>query len=211
MHVAASVSTFVKHIIIGYFQENVDDGTVTNCRYLVVFVCLMTDGGVYLCLVFREFLRTAWEDIERFKDQRDRDLREALISYAIMQISMCKKVRCVRVCVCVCFAVSVCSCMPKCLKSERRTDCCCRCCAVSVKLTLALWFCHCHRESRCGPTPRSVSTKCETSPRQSLSPAPCPNSQSCCSDWDSISQSSFGSLCATLNESRPTTVWLAHN
>ncbi|XP_076026075.1 sorting nexin-4-like [Genypterus blacodes] len=39
----------------------------------------------------QEFLRTAWEDIERFKDQRDRDLREALISYAIMQISMCKK------------------------------------------------------------------------------------------------------------------------
>ncbi|KAM4608781.1 sorting nexin-4-like [Polymixia lowei] len=39
----------------------------------------------------QEFLRTAWEDIERFKEQKDRDLREALISYAIMQISMCKK------------------------------------------------------------------------------------------------------------------------
>uniref|UniRef100_A0A3Q4ALQ6 PX domain-containing protein n=1 Tax=Mola mola TaxID=94237 RepID=A0A3Q4ALQ6_MOLML len=38
-----------------------------------------------------EFVRTAWEDIERFKEQKDKDLREALISYAIMQISMCKK------------------------------------------------------------------------------------------------------------------------
>ncbi|XP_034042295.1 sorting nexin-4 [Thalassophryne amazonica] len=39
----------------------------------------------------QEFVRAAWEDIERFKEQKDRDLREALISYAIMQISMCKK------------------------------------------------------------------------------------------------------------------------
>ncbi|KAL6100682.1 snx4 [Pungitius sinensis] len=39
----------------------------------------------------QEFVRTACEDIERFKEQKDRDLREALISYAIMQISMCKK------------------------------------------------------------------------------------------------------------------------
>uniref|UniRef100_A0A8C9Y2M9 Sorting nexin 4 n=1 Tax=Sander lucioperca TaxID=283035 RepID=A0A8C9Y2M9_SANLU len=38
-----------------------------------------------------EFVQTAWEDIERFKEQKDKDLREALISYAIMQISMCKK------------------------------------------------------------------------------------------------------------------------
>ncbi|XP_068429303.1 sorting nexin-4-like isoform X2 [Clinocottus analis] len=39
----------------------------------------------------QEFVRAAWEDIGRFKEQKDRDLREALISYAIMQISMCKK------------------------------------------------------------------------------------------------------------------------
>lgn len=30
--------------------------------------------------------------MERFKVQKDRDLREAMISYAVMQISMCKKV-----------------------------------------------------------------------------------------------------------------------
>uniref|UniRef100_A0A8C3GBS8 Sorting nexin 4 n=1 Tax=Cyclopterus lumpus TaxID=8103 RepID=A0A8C3GBS8_CYCLU len=41
----------------------------------------------------QEFVRTAWEDIGRFKEQKDRDLREALISYAIMQISMCKKTK----------------------------------------------------------------------------------------------------------------------
>uniref|UniRef100_A0A3Q2DGA6 Sorting nexin 4 n=1 Tax=Cyprinodon variegatus TaxID=28743 RepID=A0A3Q2DGA6_CYPVA len=33
----------------------------------------------------------AWADILRFKDQKDKDLLEALISYALMQISMCKK------------------------------------------------------------------------------------------------------------------------
>ena len=47
-----------------------------------------------MCVVFviREFVRTAWDDIEHFKEQKDKDLREALISYAIMQIGMCKKV-----------------------------------------------------------------------------------------------------------------------
>uniref|UniRef100_A0AAX7VT41 PX domain-containing protein n=1 Tax=Astatotilapia calliptera TaxID=8154 RepID=A0AAX7VT41_ASTCA len=40
----------------------------------------------------QEFVRAAWDDIEHFKEQKDKDLREALISYAIMQISMCKKV-----------------------------------------------------------------------------------------------------------------------
>ncbi|KAL6086163.1 hypothetical protein STEG23_029623 [Scotinomys teguina] len=40
----------------------------------------------------REFVKNAWADIERFKEQKNRDLKEALISYAIMQISMCKKV-----------------------------------------------------------------------------------------------------------------------
>ncbi|XP_069010718.1 LOW QUALITY PROTEIN: sorting nexin-4-like [Embiotoca jacksoni] len=39
----------------------------------------------------QEFVRTAWGDIERFKEQKNRDLREALISFAIMQISICKK------------------------------------------------------------------------------------------------------------------------
>ncbi|KYO18154.1 sorting nexin-4 isoform B [Alligator mississippiensis] len=39
----------------------------------------------------RDFVKTAWADIERFKEQKNRDLKEALISYAVMQISMCKK------------------------------------------------------------------------------------------------------------------------
>ncbi|XP_054888220.1 sorting nexin-4 [Poeciliopsis prolifica] len=39
----------------------------------------------------QEFVEKAWNDIERFKEQKEKDLREALISYAIMQISMCKK------------------------------------------------------------------------------------------------------------------------
>uniref|UniRef100_A0A8C1Q4D7 Sorting nexin 4 n=1 Tax=Cyprinus carpio TaxID=7962 RepID=A0A8C1Q4D7_CYPCA len=43
-----------------------------------------------------EFVKSAWVDIERFKEQKDHDLRESLISYAIMQISMCKKVSTVK-------------------------------------------------------------------------------------------------------------------
>lgn len=67
----------------------------------------MTMVCIFVCdCVFREFVRTAWEDIEHFKEQKDKDLREALISYAIMQISMCKKVRVFvffsTVCVCSC-------------------------------------------------------------------------------------------------------------
>lgn len=44
---------------------------------------------VYPC---REHVERAWVDIERFDEQKDKDLREALINYAVMQISMCKKV-----------------------------------------------------------------------------------------------------------------------
>uniref|UniRef100_A0AAQ6I9W2 PX domain-containing protein n=1 Tax=Anabas testudineus TaxID=64144 RepID=A0AAQ6I9W2_ANATE len=38
-----------------------------------------------------EHVERAWVDMQRFKEQKDKDLREALISYAVMQISMCKK------------------------------------------------------------------------------------------------------------------------
>ncbi|XP_036400859.1 sorting nexin-4-like [Megalops cyprinoides] len=38
-----------------------------------------------------EFVKNAWEDIEHFREQKDRDLKEALISYAVMQISVCRK------------------------------------------------------------------------------------------------------------------------
>lgn len=47
-----------------------------------------------IALNFRDFVKSAWADIERFKEQKNHDLKEALISYAVMQISMCKKVRC---------------------------------------------------------------------------------------------------------------------
>ena len=39
----------------------------------------------------RELGENAWADIERFNEQKNRDLKEALISYDVMQISMCKK------------------------------------------------------------------------------------------------------------------------
>ncbi|XP_030065366.1 sorting nexin-4 [Microcaecilia unicolor] len=38
-----------------------------------------------------DFVKSAWADIDHFKEQKNRDLKEALISYAVMQISMCKK------------------------------------------------------------------------------------------------------------------------
>ncbi|XP_064420017.1 sorting nexin-4 [Latimeria chalumnae] len=39
----------------------------------------------------REFVQSARAEIDRFKEQKNQDLKEALISYAVMQISMCKK------------------------------------------------------------------------------------------------------------------------
>ncbi|KAM8910262.1 sorting nexin-4-like [Spinachia spinachia] len=39
----------------------------------------------------KEHVDRAWVDMQRFKEQKDKDLREALINYAVMQISMCKK------------------------------------------------------------------------------------------------------------------------
>ncbi|MED6242864.1 intercellular trafficking and secretion [Ilyodon furcidens] len=38
-----------------------------------------------------EHAEKAWADILRFKDQKNKDLQEALINYALMQINMCKK------------------------------------------------------------------------------------------------------------------------
>ncbi|XP_028256683.1 sorting nexin-4-like [Parambassis ranga] len=38
-----------------------------------------------------EHVERGWVDMHRFKEQKDKDLREALINYAVMQISMCKK------------------------------------------------------------------------------------------------------------------------
>ncbi|XP_062374130.1 sorting nexin-4-like [Sardina pilchardus] len=38
-----------------------------------------------------EHVHSGWEDMQRFKEQKDRDLREAFINYAYMQMSMCKK------------------------------------------------------------------------------------------------------------------------
>ncbi|XP_029681265.1 sorting nexin-4-like isoform X2 [Takifugu rubripes] len=40
---------------------------------------------------WREHVDKACEEMRRFKEQTDRDLREALVNYAVMQISMCKK------------------------------------------------------------------------------------------------------------------------
>ena len=39
----------------------------------------------------REFVKNAWVDTEQFKEQKNCDLNETLVSYAVMQISMCKK------------------------------------------------------------------------------------------------------------------------
>lgn len=51
--------------------------------------CLCALLDLFHC---REHVERAWVDMQRFKEQKDKDLREALINYAVMQISMCKKV-----------------------------------------------------------------------------------------------------------------------
>lgn len=39
----------------------------------------------------REFVKAAWADTEYSKEQKNHDLKEVLISYVVMQITMCKK------------------------------------------------------------------------------------------------------------------------
>ncbi|XP_034034383.1 sorting nexin-4-like [Thalassophryne amazonica] len=39
----------------------------------------------------KEHVEKAWVDMQHFKEQKDKDLRETLINYAVMQINMCKK------------------------------------------------------------------------------------------------------------------------
>ena len=71
-------------------------------------------------------------------------MREALISYAIMQISLCKKVW---------TSVEGFLFLFVCLFVFYSTAC--------FVLSKSVVFCYSSRESRCGPTPRSVSPKCE--------------------------------------------------
>ena len=66
-----------------------------NCLFELVIYSLFNlnkNNNDDYTLYFREFVKNAWADIERFKEQKNHDLKEALISYAVMQISMCKKV-----------------------------------------------------------------------------------------------------------------------
>uniref|UniRef100_A0A8C4X8I8 Sorting nexin 4 n=1 Tax=Erpetoichthys calabaricus TaxID=27687 RepID=A0A8C4X8I8_ERPCA len=54
----------------------------------------ITEGEEFVkskTLECEEYVQNSWIDIERFKEQKNQDLKEALISYAVMQISMCKK------------------------------------------------------------------------------------------------------------------------
>lgn len=50
------------------------------------------DDALFHIPFYREYVERAWADVLRFKEQKDKDLEEALINYAHMQISMCKKV-----------------------------------------------------------------------------------------------------------------------
>lgn len=79
-------------------------------------------------------MEKAWVDIQRFKEQKDKDLREALINYAVMQISMCKKVH-------------------QLAKVERKTG-------TQVYWMILFLLPNC-RESRFGAMPRNVSSRCE--------------------------------------------------
>lgn len=83
----------------------------------------------------REHSEKAWVDMRHFKEQKDRDLREALVNFAVMQISMCKKVG-------------------RCWHSRTRQPP-----FVSPPFRLRV-LCP-RRESRCGATPKSAFSKCD--------------------------------------------------
>lgn len=66
--------------------------SLSSSFFVLFFIRIKTDNLLPFVCAIREFVQKAWTDIERFQEQKDKDLREALISYAIMQISVCKKV-----------------------------------------------------------------------------------------------------------------------
>lgn len=74
----------MEHSVIHSFSAECPELRVEHVKHLLTEV---------IALHFRDFVKSAWADIERFKEQKNHDLKEALISYAVMQISMCKKVR----------------------------------------------------------------------------------------------------------------------
>lgn len=57
---------------------------------LLCFIC--TYMHIYVC-IWRDHVERAWAEMLRFQEEKDKDLRETLINYAVMQISMCKKVQ----------------------------------------------------------------------------------------------------------------------
>jgi len=44
-------------------------------------------------VIYRRFIDAALRDIDRFKRQKVKDLKEIFTNYAIMQIKQCKKVK----------------------------------------------------------------------------------------------------------------------
>lgn len=53
--------------------------------------------SLYCCL-HRKFIDASLRDIDRFKRQKVKDLKEIFTNYAVMQIKQCKKVCCVSPC-----------------------------------------------------------------------------------------------------------------
>ncbi|XP_072309467.1 sorting nexin-4-like [Eucyclogobius newberryi] len=60
-------------------------------KLLEEMICEGQDAVKEKTLERQEHVERGLVDMQRFKEQKDKDLKEALISYALMQVSMCKK------------------------------------------------------------------------------------------------------------------------
>ncbi|KAE8281565.1 Sorting nexin-4 [Larimichthys crocea] len=72
-------------------REELATGIVRTLKLLEELIAEGEETVKEKTLECEEHVEKAWVDMQRFKEQKDKDLREALINYAVMQISMCKK------------------------------------------------------------------------------------------------------------------------
>ncbi|XP_033832251.1 sorting nexin-4-like [Periophthalmus magnuspinnatus] len=86
------VRTFsLKGVTNKLFGAEAPEQREARLKLLEELICEGQDGVKDKTLECQEQVERGLVDMQRFKEQKDKDLKEALISYALMQVSMCKK------------------------------------------------------------------------------------------------------------------------
>ncbi|KAJ0037035.1 hypothetical protein NL108_015850 [Boleophthalmus pectinirostris] len=86
------VRTFsLKGVTNKLFGAEAPEQRESRLKLLEEMICEGQDSVKEKTLERQEHVERGLVDMQRFKEQKDKDLKEALLSYALMQVSMCKK------------------------------------------------------------------------------------------------------------------------